>query len=410
MSQNIYKACLFLLVVSLSTYSIELSFLVAFLVMGLSFSAKLNNALIIIVCLLFFLNLTGLISSYSLDYPLYDTLKDAIYYIRPLIILLASYFVIKRIKSKETVFKIVILIGLFYAVKHLTAIVMNIGNIDSYVYLRSLGGKQNHIEMVSLVFLLFSPYKKIFKRYRSLIIFLISISFVLYLSRVMFIMLFIFFLGYKGYLFLNVRIVKSLVVLASISLLLGVVLSSVETNRDSTGIELFEPFDKDLILQDRRSLWEHWRAYEAQMAIEMLQENGIKAWVMGMGYGPPIELGTWVKLDGKRYTAVPSIHNGFIFVLFKTGIIGLMFYTLFLFFVFFNYQELIYRKNPNVYNKLLVATSVYMILNSFVITGIFRPGEYSVFLLGVFIALRSKSFNAYSGLNESKKNLSPDNG
>lgn len=417
MPQYIYKISLVLLVLSLASYSIELSFITSFLVLGLTISKKINANFLTGGLLISSVAVIGLISTYTVRESFYNILKDFIYFTRPIFILLAGYFVVKRINSKGFVFNTVIFISLYFAIKHLLLIIMDFTYIDSYVYLRSLGGKQNHIEIIALVFLLFTPYKPQFKNYNRTInrgiIFIIFISFILYLSRTMFLTLFFFYLGHKGYLFLNKRFFKGMTVFIFISLLIGAVLSNIETHRDSKGIkafiyktqnsftELFEPVETSTILRDKRSLWEHWRAYEAQKAIEQLDDNGMKAWAIGMGFGPQVQLDTEVKLDGKIFSEVPSIHNGFIFVLFKTGIIGLSFYILFILYVLIKHQEFRKSKNSNLFNKLLVATGLYMLFNSFVITGFFRPGEFSIFLCGILMASKYK-YEKYIDLKEQK--------
>lgn len=407
MPQYIYKISLVLLVVFLSTYSIELSFLTSILVLVLSISNKINSNLLFSVILITLVAIVGFISSLGLKYPFYDVLKDIIYFIRPITILLASYFVVKCVKSKHYVFNVVIYVALFFAIKHLAIILLNIGEIDSYIYLRGLGGKQNHIEIVALIFLFFTPFRIPFKSYDKLIspviTFIIFSSFVLYLSRTMYVVLFIFFLGHKGYLFLNKRLIKGLFIFAILSIIVGVSISNVDISRDSTGVkafiyktqnsfsELFETFDTKKILKDRRFLWEHWRAYEAQKALEQINENGIKAWLMGLGFGAQIYLDTYVFLDGKRFTEVPSIHNGLINIIFKTGIIGFVFYVLFIIYIYINNQKFGHKGSNILFNKLLVATSLYMFFNSFVISGFFRPGEFSMFLYGILIASKFRT-------------------
>ncbi len=407
MPQYIYKISLVLLVVFLSTYSIELSFLTSILVLVLSISNKINSNLLFSVILITLVAIVGFISSLGLKYPFYDVLKDIIYFIRPITILLASYFVVKCVKSKHYVFNVVIYVALFFAIKHLAIILLNIGEIDSYIYLRGLGGKQNHIEIVALIFLFFTPFRIPFKSYDKLIspviTFIIFSSFVLYLSRTMYVVLFIFFLGHKGYLFLNKRLIKGLFIFAILSIIVGVSISNVDTSRDSTGVkafiyktqnsfsELFETFDTKKVLRDRRFLWEHWRAYEAQKALEQINENGIKAWLMGLGFGAQIYLDTYVFLDGKRFTEVPSIHNGLINIIFKTGIIGFVFYVLFIIYIYINNQKFGHKGSNILFNKLLVATSLYMFFNSFVISGFFRPGEFSMFLYGILIASKFRT-------------------
>jgi hypothetical protein len=219
----------------------------------------------------------------------------------------------------------------------------------------------------------------------------------------MYITLFIFFLGYKGYLFLNKRFLKGMLVFMLVGLTLGIVISNIDANRESEGFrafiyktqnsfsEIFVSIDLGLY-KDRRVIWEHWRAYEAEKAIEQVNRGDIKHLLLGFGYGSKVKLDTWVILENIQYTSVPSIHNGFINVFFKTGILGLIFYVLFILSIFVNYQKFRTANFPNnIYNKLIVATSLYMLYNSFVITGFYRPGEFSMFLFGVLVASKTKS-------------------
>ena len=188
-----------------------------------------------------------------------------------------------------------------------------------------------------------------------------------------------------------------------VAVVIGIIISNVETNRDSTGLkafiyktqnsftELFEPVDTDKIRRDKRRLWEHWRAYEAQKAIQQMDRNGIKAWVLGLGFGSEIELETRVRLDGKFFTEVPSIHNGFVFVLFKTGILGFAFYFGLIIYMFLKFQKFRDVNNDTLFNKLIVATSLYVFFNSFVIAGFYRPGEFSLFLFAILLASKEKT-------------------
>jgi len=403
MPQFIYKIGLFILVLFLSFYSIELSFIASVFLLAISASNKIAVNLTSSIILLTIVAFIGIISSYGLKYPFYDILKDIIYFVRPITILLAGYFAVKRIKSPTFVFNTVIAIALFFAIKHLAIIVINFGKIDSYIYLRGLGGKQNHIEMVALVFLFFTPYHTVFKKYERLVKYIIIASFILYLSRTMFIILFIFYLGHKGYLFFSRKLIKGLFVFAFSFLVISLAISRVDTNRDSKGIkafvyktqnsfsELFEPIDTKKIVRDRRLLWEHWRAYEAKKAIEQIDENGAKAWLIGLGFGAQIDLQTNVRLDGTVFSEVPSIHNGFVNVLFKTGIVGFLLYVWFMLYIFITHQKFKTKDRSVLFNKLIVATSLYMLFNSFVITGFFRPGEFSIFLYGILIASKYKN-------------------
>jgi hypothetical protein len=403
MPQIVYKIGLFIFVFILSLYSIELSFISSIFLLVISISNKISINVMVASLLLSVIVVLGILSSYGFKYQLFGTIKDIVYFIRPISILLASYFVVKRIKSKTFLFNTVVAIALLFAINHLFNILINITKIDSYVYLRSLGGKQNHIEIVALVFLFFTPYPTIFRKYRKLLIAIISISFLLYFSRTMFVVLLIFYLGHKGYLFLNRKLIKGFMFLSIISIALIVLLSNIEANRNSTGIkafihktqntfiELFEPIDTETLLKDRRGLWEHWRAYEATKAIEQMNNNGTKGWLIGLGFGSNVDLETTVKLDGKLFDEVSSIHNGFVNVAFKTGLLGLLCYCLFIIHIFISHQKFSTHNKNVLLNKLIVATSIYILFNSLVITGFYRPGEFSIFLYGVLVGLKHKA-------------------
>lgn len=401
--QYIYKFCLILLVFLTSTYSIELSFIFACITLAISIKGSIHKDIAVGSIFLIIILIVGIVSSTFSNYIIRDVIKDIVYFLRPIVLLLATYFCVKQIKSTEYVFNVVVGVSLFFALKHLFVVLININNIDSYIYLRGLGGKQNHIEFVGLVFLFFTPYVNAFKNYRKLIIFIILLSYVLYLSRTMFILLFVFFIAQKGYMFLNKKLLKGIFTFSIIAVVLGLIISSVETNRNSSGIkafiyktqnsfsEVFESIDTKEIVNDRRELWEHWRAYEAKKAIEQMDKTGTKAWLIGMGLGAQVDLETYVYLDQEKFYELPSIHNGFVNVIFKTGILGFVFYTLFISLIFVNNQKFnLNIKNDLLISKLLLATSIYMLYNSFVITGFFRPGEFSIFLIGMLYATKFK--------------------
>ena len=401
MPQFVYKIFLALLVLSLSTESIELSFITSVLVLILCATKTLSSNVLTFGILIITVTFIGAISTSWLSYPLFDLLKDTIYFSRPITVLFASYFVTKQIKSITYVFNVVVVIAFLFALRHILVILINVGSYESYINIRSLGGKHNHIELIALVFLFFTPYVSIFKKYRKAVKFILFVSIILYFSRTMLIVFFIFYLGHKGYLHLNRKFLKGFLIFGLTSIILGIAIYNVETTRDSDGLkkfiyktqnsfkELFVPFDSEQVKRDRRMLWEHWRAYEAQKAIEQLNESGIKAWLIGMGYGTKVELDIEVKLQGKLYAEVPSIHNGYIYILFKTGILGLFFYLLFILSIFFKHQK--FKGKKAVLDNMIVASSLYLLFSSFVVTGFYRAGEFSMFLFGLLIASKIKT-------------------
>ena len=100
MPQIVYKIGLFIFVFILSLYSIELSFISSIFLLVISISNKISINVMVASLLLIVIVVLGILSSYGFKYLLFGTIKDIVYFIRPISILLASYFVVKRIKSK----------------------------------------------------------------------------------------------------------------------------------------------------------------------------------------------------------------------------------------------------------------------------------------------------------------------
>ena len=86
MAQYIYRLSLILLVISLSTYSIELSFLVSLLVFMFSFLDRANKTLINLTILLVGMVIVGLLSTNIFKSSFFNILKDLVYFTRPIFI------------------------------------------------------------------------------------------------------------------------------------------------------------------------------------------------------------------------------------------------------------------------------------------------------------------------------------
>ena len=73
-----------------------------------------------------------------------------------------------------------------------------------------------------------------------------------------------------------------------------------------------------------------YRAYESFAAFTAFASFSRVQMALGAGFGLVVDLGVAVQLAGKEYDAVPWIHNGYLYVLVKTGFVGLASYLLFL--------------------------------------------------------------------------------
>ncbi|MHA7844363.1 MAG: O-antigen ligase family protein [Winogradskyella sp.] len=404
MKFNLYKILFFILLVTLISARVELSFSFATAILFVSGRQKVSKPIGNILLIFSTLSFIGLFGIFKYDNFAGVYFKDIVYFLRPIVVLLASYFLIKKISDKEFFFTSIIVLGLVYSLIHVFNVVINFGDISNTAELRYYGGRYNHVEMVALIFILTSNHGKMklyFNRvtYKMLVA-LLTVSFVLYFSRVMFVVLILFVLAYKGYFKLTKKGFR-LIILGSLFITCFIlVINRFDVDSNSRGVkafifkiqnsysEMFESLDIETIKRDKRDLWKHWRGYEAQNAIEQIKDKGLPAWFLGKGFGSTIDLGVEVKLANQNMRYIPIIHNGIVYVLFKTGILGLIIY---LFYIFYLYSYYRIKAKSNVQhnlNRLIVGCAFYIALSSLVITGVFKPYDLSGVVLGALFALK----------------------
>jgi hypothetical protein len=69
-----------------------------------------------------------------------------------------------------------------------------------------------------------------------------------------------------------------------------------------------------------------WRSYEAWRGLQVLEQGTLAQKAVGRGLGARLDLGLYQLLDGEYRRHVPVLHNGFLYVVLKTGLAGLLAY------------------------------------------------------------------------------------
>ncbi|OSY87021.1 hypothetical protein WH52_13225 [Tenacibaculum holothuriorum] len=350
--------------------------------------------------------LIGIISALFNKPTTYDFIRDLIYFTKPLILILLGYFTARSINDWRIIIKTIIYLGFTYAIYHIlhTIIFTDFSN-TSVANIRKINGLSNVIEVyaIALVILgLKTPFFNVIKgkNSKTIILTTLVLSFILYFSRTMFVSLIFLILGVLNYLKLNKKGLKYLAITAIFFIGLYAYLFSIEIKRNGDTIDGFlyklkiapsEIFSPKINLNDHAQLWDHWRAYEAYCAFQSLNQTPV-SYFNGKGLGALVDLKFAAPLssDGNiRY--IPILHNGYVFVLYKTGIIGLILYLIFL--VYLYYQA--YRKTKSIevktFGNILSATAFYLIFSSLIITGLYNLKEETAILLGVFLYLKTSS-------------------
>jgi hypothetical protein len=292
--------------------------------------------------------------------------------------------------------KAIVFIAAFTALLHLFGIFILGDFRDNSIHeLRGDFGLDNFIEIFALYILLFSKRflgKPIVTNrrwyYMLVIIFLLSIY--LYFSRTMLVAFFLIGFSMLGYTKITTGTLKFIGFAFLLIGLLYVYLFSVKIDRNAKGVEAFlykikiapeEIFKTKIDRENHKELWDHWRGYEAKRAFSLMEKKS-SSYVFGTGYGSLINLKFKAPVGEKDMKYISRIHNGYVFILYKTGFIGLILYFLFL----INLYQKIYNKKSSeeVYfaNRIIVSISIFYVFSSLIITGIYIPIDAVVFILG----------------------------
>ena len=394
---NTFFALILLLLISVSTF--ELHYLLYFLVIVIFYS-KISKDLLNVAFLLTIILFSAILSSFFNDFKAYDWIKDFTYFSRPLLAVFAGYFISKKINNFVIILRSIVVVSLIYAIYHISKVLILIDfSIASVSDIRNIGGLSNEIEILALIILISENRLKnvvVFenKFYKKIVVFILSTSFVLYASRTMLLSLIIFYLASFGYLKLTRKSLKYGMLLLTFFILFYVYLFNANIQRGKSGIEsflykmkiapaeIFSP-SKSINVKDHAQLWDHWRAYEATMALSQI--NSATDVFLGKGLGGLVDLKFAAPLGEKNMRYIPTLHNGYVNILFKSGAIGLLsFIALLVLLYLFCYKK---EKKPNklFFYNLLSGLSVHFLMTTLIVTGLYNITEPYVFIMGVFL-------------------------
>lgn len=364
---------------------------------------RISVRLIKIILPLVLLFIIPFFSTFFTSHKLNFILKDLFLLIKPLIGIMIGYQMFKRINNLSDFVKTIVIVGLISAIIHFIVVIGTGGLLTGNVSQIREYGKDNFLELFALFFLAF--YAKFFKEslfknkvYTRIIFLILFFSCLLYLSRTMLILAIILLLGIYGYLRITTKTLKVISVLIAAFVLLFIYLFNTKIDRNETGLMGFlfkikmapsEIFVSNINREDHRELWDHWRGYEANRAFELMKENP-SSFIIGNGYGSLINLKFKAPLtsDNNGLQYISEIHNGYVFIFYKIGIIGLI--------IFFFFITNLYIKVYNGYNFANVfigSIAVCYFFTTLTITGIYNKRDIIIIILGGLLFFSRKSTN-----------------
>lgn len=132
-----------------------------------------------------------------------------------------------------------------------------------------------------------------------------------------------------------------------------------------------------------------WRGFESYRALQTYVSGSAIERLIGRGFGATVDLGFVMTLADQEFESIPVLHNGYFYLLVKTGIIGLAAY---LFFLGQSFRSGYYAaRQLNQVKRfagiLLAAATLIVAETTLVITGLFSKGALlqTALLLGVLL-------------------------
>jgi O-antigen ligase len=389
-----------------SKTGVELKFIVLFFFSAYFFLKrfKVYTDFLNMILPLIAIFIIALFSSVFYNPQFYDIIKDTLYLTKPIIAICFGCYFVQMFNNKRFILKALVLICFITSIIHILTIIIFLKGEWDTALIRYIGGKGSDFEAfifsVFVVFLRKKEFDLFSKRFKRWFIVVVFISITLYLSRTTFIALAIFLISFYGFTQINKKQVIYLIGVFAFFVTFMVSLQFMDIDRQATGIESFfyklqmapsEIFDSEIDTSDHSQLWDGWRAYEAKKAFDTMgNEGSLLPYISGMGLGGLVDLGFEAPLGESDLQFIPHIHNGYVYVIFKSGVLGL----LFLLFWLHSLYAGIYKSTPAyesiMFNRIISGLGMYLTFSTLVITGIYNMGYTLAILLGLMLGLKIK--------------------
>jgi hypothetical protein len=376
----------------------ELTFAVWLLAIVLTIKNKYSFTLLRYILPHFFILVIAFFSFFFYDNTIYDAIRDVTYLTKPIIGFIVGYQLCNSYNCKP--YHTIIYTGFSIALIHFGILGYNVvvHRITQMHELRHLAGYFSDFEVYSLILVQFHKQLNINltqKRFWLLLL-IIGISSFLYLSRTNFIQYGVLFFAMKGYLNFNKRAVKVILISVFVSSIGYAFIYNTNPQRNGKGIEALlykiknapiEPFKTKINKDDYEDFNDNYRSYENIIAVRQVSIEGISGILIGKGLGSSIDIGRkMLTNDGTFVRLEPILHNGYMTVFLKSGLVGVFFMIYFLYHLF--KQNKSNLESIKRLNLLLIGTALFLIISNWVLLGLFLKLDNKSILIGFLLCFK----------------------
>jgi hypothetical protein len=335
-------------------------------------------------------------------YQTYFIVRDVTYLLKPVMGLFIGYQLYQR--NLNNVFKLVIYAAVFVAICHLTILLHAVifYGANTVNAIRDFSGFFSDYEVYAVIILLFhEKFELGFSRKKTLFFtYLIGFSAFMYLARTNFIQFVILFLAMKGFLKINKTSITVIVSIVLVSIIGYATVLYINPKRSGDGVEAFlykikvapmEPFKTKIKRDDWKDFNDNYRSYENIMTTRQVARDGVWNVLFGKGLGSRIDLKQKVWLGDMDLRFISILHNGFMIVFLKAGLIGILFYLYTIYF-FLKKRKATTALSKQI-NLLFFGTGIFLTISNWVFLGFYNLIDTKTVLIGLLIAYSEKLNN-----------------
>lgn len=396
LSKSSINQLLFIICVIVPFFNIyELSFVVWMTAIVMTIKNNYSYEFIKYLSIFLIIFLLAIIVGFFYENSFYFIVRDITYLLKPISGLLLGYQLFH--KSIKNPFQFIVYAGVSIAIYHLILVTYGvvIEGARNVRDIRLHGGYFNDFEVYTLVILIFKDKFNLgfSKKTSRIFLIILALSSFFYLARTNFIQFVILILAIKGAFVLNK---KSLTIITALILLAISGYTAIyyyNPNRNGKGVDEFlykikmapsEAFSTKINRSDWKQFNDNYRSYENIRTVQQLSYNSTL--LFGEGTGSQVDLKQKVYLGDMELRYISILHNGYMTVLLKTGLLGLFIYFYSIFF-FFKRKQYVDSNLINI-QHLFIGTGVFLIISNWVFMGFYNLIDTKSLLIGFLFAYK----------------------
>lgn len=330
-----------------------------------------------------------------------DYARDIYYFTQPILYMYVGYFLEEK-SERYDFYASIVVVAFVLAIIYIISVIQNpaiLTQSDNIREIRNEVGKETFIALVGVV-LMTTQKININKKLRIIIMPALVMVFVLQFSRASIGTIAIFYLAY--YLLeenkANKKVLKRIALgLVAIALILFIIPDGLLNDFGARLLRSLNEISATSVQNWKvNDAYANWRGYEIHLVIEEFKKGLFVQKIFGYGFGNRVLLGTGIHLNG--LTSIPVFHNGYIQVLNKLGIVGVI--ALLVFYVKNLHFCLVNRKSQNeeihILSKFVFALMCGVIFLTYFKGGIFKGTsiiEMMLFIGFLFRKVRNNTYN-----------------